>query len=90
MSSPLGATRCEIGRSDEGSICLLFVVVKMSDWRGTDDGIYEDTFSVRSEIDEVDGRENERVEGRERPGNVERRTFTFCGAIFASFKYSDH
>jgi hypothetical protein len=62
----------------------------MRDWSGTDNGINEEIFSVSSEIVDVDGRENERVEGRERPENVDRRTFTFCGAIFATSVRPEH
>lgn len=41
------------------------------------------TFSVRSVSDDVEGRENESVGGRESPGKEERRTFTFDDVILA-------
>ena len=37
--------------------------------------------SVRSAMLDDDGSENERVEGSERPGKVDRRTLTFWDAI---------
>ena len=37
---------------------------------------------VRSVIVDAEGREKERVDGRESPGNEERRTFTGCEFIF--------
>jgi len=52
------------------------VVVKESDWNGTDGGRREMTFSVRSETVEMDGREKETVEGSASPGKDERRMFT--------------
>lgn len=55
-----------------------------SDWSGTEVGRHEMTFSVRSEIVDVEGRENESVEGRESPGNEERRTFTLGDVILAA------
>ena len=39
------------------------------------------TFSVRSETVEIDGKEQERVEGRESPGKDERRTFTLSAML---------
>lgn len=33
---------------------------------------------------DVEGRENETVEGSDSPGKEERRTFTDCDVIFAS------
>lgn len=38
-------------------------------------------FSVRSETVEIDGKEKERVEGRESPGKDERRTFTLSAIL---------
>jgi len=68
--------------SAEGVICLLLVVVRMRDCRESDDGRYEATFSVRSEMLEVDGSENERVDGSDRPGKDESKMFTLDDAIF--------
>jgi hypothetical protein len=67
--------------SDEGVICLLLVVVRISDCRESEDGRYEATLSVRSEIVEVDANENETVAGSESPGNDDSRTLTFDDAI---------
>lgn len=57
--------------------CLLLVVVRMRDRRGTDAGMYDEIFSVRSMSVDVGGRENETVEGSERPGKDERRMLMF-------------
>lgn len=78
--SPSRATRRDWRRSEDGTTCLLLVVVKMSDWNGTADGRRDTTFSVRSERVEMDGREKETVEGSESPGKDERRTLT-CSAM---------
>lgn len=67
--------------SADGVICLLLVVVRMRDCRESVDGRYEATFSVRSEMLEVDGSENETVDGSERPGKDESKMFTFEDAI---------
>lgn len=67
--------------SDDGVICLLFVVVRISDCRESEDGRYEATLSVRSEIVEVGASENETVVGSESPGKDDSRMFTFGNAI---------
>lgn len=79
--SPSRATRRDCKRSEDGAICLLLVVVKESDWNGTDDGRKETTFSVRSATVEIDGREKETVEGSESPGKDERRMFTLSAIM---------
>lgn len=61
--------------------CLLLVAVRTSDWNGTDVGRYERTLSLRSDTVDVEGMANDSVEGRESPGNEERRTFTFADVI---------
>lgn len=76
MVSPFGEIRSETVR-DDGRSCLLLVVVRMRDCSGTVGGIYEETFSHRSERVDVDGSENETVEGSESPGKDERRTLTW-------------
>lgn len=67
--------------SAEGRICLLFVVVRMRDCRDNDNGRYEAIFSVRSEMLEVKGSENETVDGSDRPEKVESKMFTFEEAM---------
>lgn len=65
----------------DGVICLLLVVVRIRDCRESAEGRYEATLSVRSEMLEVEGSENETVDGSDRPGKEESRTLTFEDAI---------
>lgn len=67
--------------SAEGVICLLFVVVRMSDCRESEFGRYEATLSVKSEMAEEDAKENETVAGNDSPGKDDSRTFTFWDAM---------
>lgn len=67
----------------EGVICLLFVVVSMSDSSESEDGRYEAILSVKSEMFEVDAKEKVTVAGRDRPGKDESKTFTFGDAILS-------
>ena len=61
----------------EGVICLLFVVVRISDCRESVFGRYDATLSVKSEMAEEDANENETVAGNDSPGKDESKTFTF-------------
>ena len=67
--------------SADGKTCLLLVVVRMRDCRESEDGRYDATFSVKSEMLEVEGKENVRVDGSDRPGKEDRRILTFEDAI---------
>jgi len=67
--------------SVEGKICLLLVVVRMRDWRESVDGRYEATFSVKSEMLEVEGSAKETVDGSDRPEKVESRMLIFEEAM---------
>jgi hypothetical protein len=52
----------------------------MRDRKGTEEGIYDETFSQRSDRVDVAGNAKETVEGSESPGKDDRRIFT-CDAI---------
>lgn len=65
----------------DGVICLLLVVVRMSDCKESAVGRYEATLSVRSAMLDVEGSENETVDGSDRPGKEESKMFTFGDAI---------
>lgn len=56
--------------------CLLFVVVRKSELRGSDVGRKEATFSVRSETLAVEGKAKESVGGSASPGKDARRILT--------------
>ena len=81
VASPSRATKRVCRRSVEGTICLLFVVVRMRDRKESEDGRNEATRSVRSVRLDVAGSENETVDGSDRPGKVDSRMFTFGDAI---------
>ena len=53
----------------------------INDSRGKVVGRYDETLSDRSFNDEVGGRENDSVVGRESPGKEDKRMLTFDDAI---------
>lgn len=80
--SPLRIANKERRPSIEGMICLLSVVVRTRDCKESEVGRYEATRSVRSETLDASGSEKETVDGSDRPGKVDSKTFTFDGVIF--------
>jgi hypothetical protein len=57
------------------------VVVRAKDSSEIEDGRYEATFSVKSEMLDVEGKVNERVDGSDSPGKDVNRTLILDEAI---------
>jgi hypothetical protein len=84
VDAPSQIDRIEFAHSDCAS-CLLLVVVRMRDCNEIEDGRYEATFSVKSEMLDVEGNANESVDGRDSPGKDVSRTLTLDEAILSEF-----
>jgi hypothetical protein len=80
VDSPSQIERIDFAHS-EGASCLLLVVVRVRDCSEIEDGRYEATFCVKSEMLDVEGKVNERVDGRDSPGKDVNRTLILDEAI---------